>query len=290
MPDKKVSQPFWSIVIPTLNEEHYLPLLLADLAQQTNDAFEIIHVDGSSEDQTVALAKEYADRLDIRSLVVKKRNVSYQRNAGAAKARGEWVIFMDADNRLPEYFLDGLKYQIARHPETDIFTTWVKVSETDGRLNQAIEKSINFSFELFKSIGQEAAFGALIGVQKKVFKKVKFDEKQKVFEDVFFINKAVDAGFVYQIFHEPRYYYSLRRLRREGTLKMARSTGVLIFKYLQGADFSTQNYGYEMKGGGYYETGAVSLLGQLNRYLKNASKKQLQHARRVLVSLKELEI
>lgn len=283
-------QPYFSIVIPALNEAVSLPGLLSDLANQTNDVFEVILVDGNSEDETVNKALEYTKTLPLTIYSVEKRNVGFQRNFGAAKANGQWVIFMDADNRLPTYFLDGVKYQLARHPETDVFTTWVRVNDNETRINQAIEKSINFSFELFKSIGQEAAFGAMIGAQHNVLTKVKFDENQKVFEDALFLQQAVENGFSYQIFREPRYYYSLRRMRKEGTLKMARSTGMLMLKYLQGADFSEEDYGYVMKGGGYYESETASLFGSLNRYVKTASKKQLQHARKLLSTLKELQI
>ncbi len=284
------NQPYFSIIIPTLNEEKRLPRLLSDLANQTNQAFEVIVVDGSSTDSTLAKAKEFSSIMPMKILSTEVQNVSYQRNHGVTKAAAQWVIFMDADNRLPAYFLDGIKYQLAKHPETDVFTTWVKINDNGARLDQAIEKSINFSFELFKSIGQEAAFGAMIGAQKKVFNTIKFDESQKVYEDARFLHQAVDSGFTYFVFREPRYYYSLRRMKKEGTLKMARSTGTLLLKYIQGADFSTDDFGYVMKGGGYYDDDAVSILTQLNRYIRSASSKQLQHARKVFNSLKELEI
>lgn len=282
------SSPFFSIVIPTLDEEKYLPGLLADLTKQTNHDFEVIHVDGSSEDKTVELAQKFASKLTINSLVVKKRNVSYQRNYGAKKARGEWVIFMDADTRIPGFYLDGLKYQLAKNPETKVFTTWVKVDEKDARLYQAVETSINFGFELFKNIGQEGAFGAMIGSHRSVLKTVSFNERQKVYEDAMFLNQAVGAGFVYTIFREPRYYYSLRRFKREGNLKMAGSVAILLLQFLRGADFSTQDYGYVMRGGNYYETKETPMFTRLNNYLKKASKKQLQQARNLLNSLKEI--
>lgn len=280
--------PFFSIVIPSLNEEKNLPLLLDDLVDQTNDNFEIIHVDGSSEDDTVELAAKYKELLSLTTYVVEKRNVSYQRNFGAEKAAAPWVIFMDADNRLPKYFLDGIKYQIARQPRADVFTTWVNVEDNNARLNQAIEKSINFSFELFKSIGQEAAFGALIGAKREVIEEVVFDEEQKVYEDARFLHQAVEAGFEYRIFREPRYTYSLRRLRKEGTLRMARSTGMMLLKHVSGSDFTSDDHGYVMEGGSYYEEGSISVFSQLNNYIRSASINQLKQARKLFNSLKDL--
>jgi len=52
-------KPFFSIVIPTLNEEKYLPNLLNDLTKQKEKDFEIIVVDGKSEDRTIDIAIKY---------------------------------------------------------------------------------------------------------------------------------------------------------------------------------------------------------------------------------------
>ena len=52
-----MKKPFFSIIIPTLNEEKYLPHLLADLAKQTFQDFEVIVIDGQSTDQTVPKTK-----------------------------------------------------------------------------------------------------------------------------------------------------------------------------------------------------------------------------------------
>ncbi|MFH1244651.1 MAG: glycosyltransferase, partial [bacterium] len=52
-------KPFFSLIIPALNEAKYLPLLLDDLSKQTFLDFEVIVVDGNSDDQTVAKAKSF---------------------------------------------------------------------------------------------------------------------------------------------------------------------------------------------------------------------------------------
>ena len=56
-------RPFFSIIIPSLNEEKYLPLLLEDLSQQTFKSFEVIIIDGKSEDKTIELAKTFNKKL-----------------------------------------------------------------------------------------------------------------------------------------------------------------------------------------------------------------------------------
>ncbi len=282
-------QPYFSIIIPTLNEEKYLPKLLADLAKQTSDSFEVIHVDGSSEDKTVSEAKKFANKIALQSFVVKKRNVAFQRNYGASKAKGKWLVFVDADNNLPRYFLDGLKYQLAKRANVDTFTTWLEL-DNGGQLNKAIERTINYSFELYKVLGKDVAMGAMIGARRDIFNRFQFDERQKVYEDTLFIQQTIKHGYNYDIFHEPRYSTSLRRMEKEGKLKMILMIALMNLRYLQGKDFSSINHGYVMQGGGYYAEESSSQLQNFQKFIKNTSKKQLWQARKVWNYIKsELE-
>ncbi|KKT87511.1 MAG: Cell wall biogenesis glycosyltransferase, partial [Candidatus Collierbacteria bacterium GW2011_GWD2_45_10] len=92
-------KPFFSVIIPALNEEKYLPLLLADLAKQTTRDFEVIIIDGNSKDKTVAKAKLFKNKLPLLTILSSPvRNVSVQRNQGATKATGRYLLFNDADN------------------------------------------------------------------------------------------------------------------------------------------------------------------------------------------------
>lgn len=276
--------PFFSIVIPTLNEEHYLPLLLGDLTQQSYQDFEVLHIDGNSEDKTIEKARSFQDRLDVTSHVTEIRNVSHQRNMGAEAARGTWIIFMDADNRLPAYFLDGIRYKIAKNSKTELFTTWVSI-DSDKSLNQPIEQTINFGLEAGKIVGKEWSVGALIGIKKDILKKeYLFDTKQKVAEDTLFVKKLVDAGFIFSIFREPKYSFSIRRLEAQGTVKIARTWAKLTINYFLGKDFTENDFGYKMEGGASHTHHAIEQFA-LNKIIKSSTKKQLQQAKALLKQL-----
>lgn len=277
-------QPMFTIVIPTLNEEKFLPLLLEDLANQTCQDFEVIHVDGNSKDKTRELAKKFEQQLTIKTVLTDKRNVSHQRNLGGNMAKGKWIVFMDADNRIPAYYLDGLRYKIAKYPECDLFTTWISTSEKK-QMYKVIAKAINATFELFSRSGRPVSFGALIGVKQTIFSKIQFDEKQKVVEDCLFVQQANKAGYKFKTFRDPQYTYSLRRLKKEGNLKMAYTIATIQLKFLLGDDFDKNNYGYEMKGGGYYDTKPSSMINDLHEYINKSSKKQLKQARKVMREL-----
>ncbi len=84
-----------SAIITTRNEGKYIEPCLRSLRGQTFKDFEIIVSDAESRDDTVKIARRYADKV-----IVRRTNVSAGRNLGAASARGEILVFIDADTIL----------------------------------------------------------------------------------------------------------------------------------------------------------------------------------------------
>ena len=78
-----------SVIIPTYNEELYLEKAL----RSVRFADEIIVVDSMSTDNTVAIAKKYNCKVLSRTF----DNFSNQKNHALDYAKGEWVLFIDAD-------------------------------------------------------------------------------------------------------------------------------------------------------------------------------------------------
>lgn len=282
--------PFFSIIIPTLNEEKYLPQLLKDLTQQTFKQFEVIVIDGHSQDLTVEKATTFKQLLPLQTKIVKKRNVSFQRNQGGKLAKGQWLIFMDADNRLPNYFLEGVKYQLNKRPQVDLFSCWAAIKENNPNYKLIINAA-NLSLELNRVFNYPSVYGSLFGIRGNIFAKSKFDENQLVAEDFLLAQELVKRGYHFELFKDPRHYYSFRRLEKEGLLKTAKTLALVQLHYLQGKDFKDKNYGYVMEGGKYYqeqsnlETNLAPLL-RIQEHLKKASKKQLQQAREIFQNLK----
>ncbi len=93
-----------SIIIPTLNEERYLPTLLASLLGCEHE-LEVIVVDAQSEDGTLAVTQRFGAQapghITIRALTSEQRNISHQRNLGAKHAAHDTLVFLDADTTVP---------------------------------------------------------------------------------------------------------------------------------------------------------------------------------------------
>ncbi len=94
-------KPDLSIIVPTLNEEQTLPLLLSDLSRQRGISSEVIVVDGGSTDVTCQIANMlFASGRLSGACRSGPRGRGRQLNVGAAEAKAEWMLFLHADSRL----------------------------------------------------------------------------------------------------------------------------------------------------------------------------------------------
>lgn len=255
--------PFFSIIIPALNEEKYLPKLLADLEKQTYQDFEVIVVDGNSEDETVKESQKFKSKFKgLTILNTDQRNVSLSRNMGANKAKGEWFLFFDADDRLPDFFLDGLRYRVHRKKKVDLFTTYCDV-DSDVAADKLIAQYINTSIEVSIFMERPMAWGSMIGISRKGFKKVGgFDEKTKMFEDKKFVGEAYEKGLVFDIFKDPKYIFSIRRFKSQGRVKAIQKYMELTMKSLTNMPID-QEKEYKMGGDAFKGKGKKGFVAKL---------------------------
>ena len=171
-----------SIIIPSLNEEEYLPLLLESIKKQNFSDYEMILADAGSTDKTVEIAKKYKCK------VIKGGLPAKGRNEGAKIAKGELLFFCDADVVLPDKFfekslaefksrkLDFVSYCIIPLPKSFMSSLLLNVF-----YNQPIL--------LLQNALPHAATGIL--VKKELFNKLGgFDEDVKLAEDHYLARRA----------------------------------------------------------------------------------------------------
>ena len=93
-----------SIILPVYNVEEYLAPCLSSLFSQDLDNMEIIAVNDGSTDGSLCILEEYRQRgtKDLQLCSIPNHGVSYARNYGLKKSRGEYVWFVDSDDLLPE--------------------------------------------------------------------------------------------------------------------------------------------------------------------------------------------
>jgi glycosyltransferase involved in cell wall biosynthesis len=219
-----------SIIIPALNEEKFLPHLLTSLAGQTNKDFEVIVVDGSSKDKTVAIAKSYQSKLHLH-VKVTTPNISKQRNLGATLAKGNWFIFIDADSVLLPYAVERIEAFIHKQNPT-IFTSWFS-SDTDTIADAMVILFMNMAIEGAMLLHRPVAQGPFTGVTRTAFMGVGgYDEAQRWGEDYDFTKRICQKGVNLLMLRETLYEYSLRRLRNQGTIRVMQMYARAVFSVL----------------------------------------------------------
>lgn len=90
-----------SVVVPSLDEQETIASTLRPLQPLRGQDIEIIVIDGGSTDGTIELAHPLADRIERAH-----RGRAAQMNAGARLARGDVLLFLHADTRLPSQFVE----------------------------------------------------------------------------------------------------------------------------------------------------------------------------------------
>ena len=91
-----------SIVIPTFNREHVLQFALNSISQQSYKNWEVIISDDGSTDKTADIVAEFAKQVEqsvtfIKS--IKNQGVGCARNVGIKQAKGDFIAFIDSDDR-----------------------------------------------------------------------------------------------------------------------------------------------------------------------------------------------
>lgn len=200
-----------SIIIPAKNEEKNIGKLLESVKTQKFKC-EIIVCDDNSKDKTARIAKKYGKVVEGNW-----KHPGEARNAGVKKAKGEYLLFLDADVVLPK---DFLKKNFEEFVKKDLAsaTTYVKPLS-----NKIVDRLIHdFGYNLFYFLFQKIrplACGFCIFIKKDIFKKLKgFDKTITLGEDHDLVRRGKKYG-KFGILHGPRIKVSVRRLDTEGRLK-----------------------------------------------------------------------
>ncbi|MFC1646886.1 glycosyltransferase family 2 protein [Patescibacteria group bacterium] len=225
-------KPKFTVIIPTLNEEKYLPNLLDSLITQHLKNFDVVVVDGSSKDKTVVIANSYKRKLKgMKVIVSKKASLPLQRNMGATSSKGEWLAFIDADSVLmPSFFERVTEYIKENKPQ--LLTTWMRPdSEVGG--DALITLFGNMVLESTLLVKKSVSPGPLTLVSRKAFNKVKgYDEAHEFHEDMDFGLRLKKHNINLSIVKESLFVWSLRRMRKQGSLKVLREMAMAALPIL----------------------------------------------------------
>jgi glycosyltransferase involved in cell wall biosynthesis len=217
------SKPLASVVIPTYNEEEWLPSLLECLKKQTFKNFEIVVADNHSTDKTRAVAKKAGARVTNGGLPGRGRNI------GAKHARGKIIFFIDADVLLPKSFLGNAVKEFQKK-KCDVATTFIR-SRSNYLFDRVFYFFCNAGVYLLQKISP-IAHGFNIIVTKKRFDEIKgFDESLVAGEDFDFTKRASEERR-FCVLYSTYDIASVRRFEKIGRIQMFFKLVHMVFQTL----------------------------------------------------------
>jgi len=199
-----------SIIIPTLNEEKYLPLVLGEIKKQNFSDYELIVADAGSKDKTLEIAKNFGCKIVKGGLPAKGRN------EGAKIAKGELLLFMDADNvYLPENFLGNL---VQKFKKRNLGVAAFPILPDGKKIDKFLYRIYNWLVKITQNFLPHATNSIL--VKKEIHQKISgFDEEIKIAEDHEYVRRAKKYGYKYGFIEIEPVLTSSRRFEKDGRLK-----------------------------------------------------------------------
>jgi len=222
------SAPEVSVVIPAYNEATYIDRLLDALTQQTFKDFEVIVSDAQSKDGTEEVVNSFKDRLDISFIEAPPKGPSHGRNQGAKRARGDWLLFLDADDDIEDpNFIEILLKETKRRG-------WKTSSAKMRSKHPGHNLGILYVYQkLLSRTKRPVASGWCIFTERDVFEKARgFNEKIQFGEDYEYVSRTGKLGFGFV--DETYYYVDPRRNKSEGFRLLWKGTLNEVYRLFHG--------------------------------------------------------
>lgn len=208
-----------SIIIPSLNEEAFISEVL-EHSLKLSGHFEIIVVDGGSQDLTLEKAKRFKSV----SVLKTSKGRANQMNFGARHARGNLLLFLHADTFLPEDAYASI-VELCQHP--DVIGGSFKLMMKDTHpIFKFYKWCSQFSLEFF-TYGDHAIF-----VKAETFKKIKGFKSIAFMEDVEIQKRLRKQGKFKKL--KTSVITSNRRFQKNGVLTQLTLDTVLVMLFKLG--------------------------------------------------------
>lgn len=165
-----------SVVIPTYNHARYLGEAIESVLGQTFKGVEVVVVDDGSTDGTRALvAERYAEAVVY--VRQENRGLPSARNTGLARAKGDYLVFLDADDRLTPDCLEKKVELLNRRPETGWVFSDLYLTDEEGRVTGRCSEHFHYSGrQLSGKIFDELLLGNFIPVHAVMVRRACLDE------------------------------------------------------------------------------------------------------------------
>lgn len=237
-----------SVIVPVYNTKEYLEECVKSILGQTYSCFELLLIDDGSTDGSQKICDVLAQS-DARISVIhtENRGVSSARNTGIRSAKGEYILFVDSDDYIQEFFLEKA-IEVCRRHECDIVSAGM-LEEREGQIikeyhvKETIIKQINaLSQEDYCELLQNNYISSSCNklISRSYIGETLFDENSSYGEDLRFVFSLLEKkGKIAAI---PEAFYSYRRHGDSATRSFdEKKVECLVQTYVFLDDFSSKN-------------------------------------------------
>ena len=215
------SRPLCSVIIPVFNVRKWLPESMDSLVPQACGDLEVILVDDGSADGSEKLCNEYGEKLPL-CRVIHQRNqgVAAARNTGLRAATGEYILWLDPDDRLEKDWFSAIREKLTEcRPDLLLFDyRMLYGNKTSDRIYGRPEGEVEpaqFMTDLIINIRQTGSLWNK-ATRRDLLKDITFDETMNCMEDMNLLFRI--APHARKIFYTPRILYTYR-IRDEGLVR-----------------------------------------------------------------------
>lgn len=175
------ANPFFSIILPTYNRSNFLPYAIESVIKQSYNSWELIIVDDGSTDKTKNIVDKYRkEDQRIKYFYQENQERSSARNNGIAKSTGDWICFLDSDDKFHKTHLSMFYQEITKnnHQIGIYFSGFSYSSYSKENEKYNLDYKNNVEFVMLNSISTPRAC-----INNKILLEQKFNEQIKIGED-----------------------------------------------------------------------------------------------------------
>src|SRR5690606_37292864 len=151
--------PLFSIIIPAYNRADLISGTLDSVFAQTERDYEVIVVDDGSTDATAEVVKSYGDC--VRYVYQENAGPGAARNRGIQQSTGQYVVFLDSDDRWFPWTLETYRFAIETHGYPSFLGGSLYVFSDDEKLDHVEPGDVNF--EVYSDYLEAAGKGLFVG-------------------------------------------------------------------------------------------------------------------------------
>ncbi len=237
------SLPLVSVVITTYNYAVYLPRAIDSVLMQTYPNVEVIVIDDGSTDDAASVIPSHAL---VKYFYQENRGLSAARNNGIKKSKGDYVVFLDADDWLEPDAIENNLAVLIHHPTVAFISGSYYLFRVETGLVEEMKISVNDNHYIHFLKSNYIGMIAAVLFQRWALNEIQFDENLEACEDYdLYLNITRKYGVMHHEKFIATYYFHNKGLSHNYQ-SMMNSIAAVMHKQVANLHLAEESQAYEI--------------------------------------------